>query len=73
MFCLFSTPRVLLSDNGAELKYHVLEAVCKYFEVTQTFIAAYHPASNGLVESTNRKILEVLRPIVDSMQHVWQD
>ena len=73
VFCLFSTPCVLLSDNGAELKNHVLEAVCKYFGVTQTFIAACHPASNGLVERTNRKILEVLRPIVDSMQHVWQD
>ena len=69
VFCLFSTPR----DNGVEFKNHVLEAVCKYFGVTQTFIAAYHPASNGLVERTHIKILEVLSPIVGSMQHAWQD
>ncbi len=33
----------------------------------------YHPASNGLVERANRKILDVLRPVVSGLQHTWED
>ncbi len=31
----------------------------------QTFTAAFHSASSGLIERANRKILEVLRPIMN--------
>ena len=54
VFCLFSTSHVLLSENGVECKNHMLKAGCNYF-VIQTFIAAYHPVSNDLVERTNKK------------------
>ncbi len=37
------------------------------------FTAAYHLASNGLVERANRKILEVLRPIVNDLLDNWED
>ena len=33
----------------------------------------YHPASNGLVERANRKILEILRPVVSGLQDNWED
>ncbi len=67
LFCPFSTPRVILSDNGAEFRNAVVAEICSHFGITQTFAAAYHPASNGLVERANRKILEVLRPIVNDL------
>ncbi len=47
--------------------------ICSKFRITQTFTAAYHPASNGLVERANRKILEVLRPIVNDLLDNWED
>ncbi len=34
---------------------------------------AYHPASNGLVERSSRKILEILRPIVTGHLGAWKD
>ncbi len=61
---MYSAPRVLLSDNGAEFRNKVLAEICSQFGIRQTFTMAYHPASNGLVERSNRKILEILRPIV---------
>ncbi len=68
----FSTPRVILSDNGAEFRDAVVSDICSQFGIKQTFIAAYHPAPNGLVERANGKILEVLCPIVNELDK-WED
>ncbi len=69
----FSTPRVILSDNGAEFGNAVVSKICSQFGIKQTFTAAYHPVSNGLVERANIKILEVLRPIVNELLDNWED
>ena len=71
--CPYSTPRVLLSDNGKEFRNAFLKEICKLFSIKQTFTVTYHPASNGLVERANRKILEILRPVVSSLQDNWED
>ncbi len=73
LFCPFSTPRVILSDNSAEFQNAVVSKICSQFGIKQTFTAAYHPASNGLVERANRKILEVLRPTVNELLDSWED
>ncbi len=63
----FSTPHVILSDNGAEFQNSVVSKICSLSGIKQTFTAAYHPVSSGLVERANRKILEVLRPLVNEL------
>ncbi len=55
--------RVFLSDNGAEFRNKVLQEICSQFGISQTFTAAYHPPSDALIEGTNKKSLDVLRPI----------
>ncbi len=62
--CEYSASRFLLSENGAEFRNKVLAEICSQFRIRQTFTVAYHPASNGLVERSNHKILEILRTIV---------
>ncbi len=62
LICPFSTPRVLLSGNGTEFRNQLLEEICKQFGIKQCFIVSYHPASNGLVERTNRKIFRCPAP-----------
>ncbi len=61
LICPYTTPRVLLSDNGTEFKNQILADICSQYNIKQTFIIAHHPASNGLVERTNRNILEISR------------
>ncbi len=39
----------------------------------QTFITALHPASDGLPEHTNRKILEILCHVVGQLHESWED
>ena len=73
LLCPYTTPSVLLSDNGLEFKNEILHNICKQYNIKQTFITAHHPASNGLVERTNRKILEILRHVAGQFQESWQD
>ncbi len=73
LICPYTTPRVLLSDNGTEFKNQVLQDICAQFYIQQTFITSHHPAYNGFVERTNRKILEILRHLAGHLQETWED
>ena len=73
VLCQFTTPSVLLSDNGTEFKNEVLQNICQQYNIAQCFITAHHPASNGLVERTNRKILEILRHVAGTFHESWED
>ncbi len=55
----------MLSDYGAEFRNAVVTQIWSKFGIIQTFTAAYKSAASGLIERANRKILEVLRPIVN--------
>ena len=73
LFCPYSAPRVLLSDNGAEFRNEVLQGICEQYNIKSAYTVAYHPSSNGLVERANRKIQDALRPIVNSLYDDWED
>ncbi len=62
---------MLLSDNGTEFRNQLLEEICKQFGIKQCFTVSYHPANYGLVERANRKILDVLRPVISGLQHIF--
>ncbi len=61
LICLYTTPRVFLSDNGTDFKKQVLVAICAQYGIKQISITTHHPASNDLIERTNKKIIEILR------------
>ncbi len=69
----YTTPRVLLNDNGTEFKNQAIRDICAQFHIQQTFITPHHFASNGLVERTNRKILEILRHLAGHLQETRKD
>ncbi len=73
LICHYTTPCVLLSDNGTEFKNQVLRDICTQIHIQQAFITSHHPASNGLVEHINRKILEILRHLAGHLQETWED
>ena len=69
----FTTPKVILSDNGKEFRNELLAELCAAFNIQQTFIVAHHPASNGLCERANRKVLEALRHVTDGFPQSWDE
>ncbi len=60
LICPYTTPRVFLSDNGTVFRNQILADICSQYTIKQTFITAHHPPSNGLVERTNMRVLEIL-------------
>ncbi len=72
LLCSYTTP-VLLCDNGTKFKNDVLYHICQQYHIKQTFITAHHPASNGLAERTNRKVLEILRHVAGQLHESWED
>ncbi len=73
LICSYTTPRVLLSDNATEFKNQILADICSQYNIKQTFITAHHPASNGLVERTYRKVLDILRHLEGHLHETWED
>ncbi len=56
-----------------EFRNQLLEEISEQFGVKHCFTVSYHPASNGPVKRTNRKILKVLRPVVGELLEMWED
>ena len=63
----------LKSDQGTEYKNEVLEQICKYLKIKQTFATAYHPQSLGSLERNHRCINEYLRSFINIHQTDWDD
>ncbi len=55
------------------LKNEVIAEICSQFSIIQCVTAPYHPASNGLVERANRKILEALRHVTAGLEDTWEE
>ncbi len=73
VFCKFNSPEVFISDNGAELNNQILNQLCIKFQIKKCNFIAYHPASNGMVERQNRKIIENLGPMIGDMSYRWHE
>ena len=66
-----SCPRVLISDNAKEFVSEIFKTLCKFYDIHKCEIVAHKPSSNGLVERTNRKIIEVLRTLITPTTSDW--
>ncbi len=63
----------MLSDNGAKYRNAFSKEIRIQFNIKQTFTIIYHLSSNGLAERANRKILDVLRPIIGRLLDTRKD
>ena len=64
VFCRFSIPEQLHSDQGRQFKGKLMQEVCK-------LLTAYHPQSDGLVERLNRTLLSMLAATVHEHPGDW--
>ena len=73
MFCRFSPPEQLHSDQGRQFESHLLAEVCKLLGIQKTRTTPYHPQSDGLVERWNRTLLQSLATSVEDHPENWDE
>ncbi|GJS92462.1 reverse transcriptase domain-containing protein [Tanacetum coccineum] len=57
----FGLPRIIVTDNGAQLVNDPFKSWCGRFEIHQMNTAVAHPQANGLVERANRSLMEGIK------------
>ena len=65
-------PRSLQSDNGEEFISQLLEQLCERMKISKGTITPGNPQSNGLVERSNRMIVEALRRMGEGNPSAWE-
>jgi len=60
LFCRFSPPEQLHSDQGKQFESALLHEVCNILGMKKSRTSPYHPQCDGLVERYNRTLLDML-------------
>ena len=74
IFCdMGSFPTVLRSDNAAEFVGKVLKSLNDMLEIKHITGSAYHPQSQGQVESMHKTLNQLVRAVVDGHPEDWDN
>ena len=69
----YGTPKVLLTDNGAQFTAAFSRNVCRILGIQKVFTTEYHPQANGQAERFNRTIMAAIRNYVSDTQRDWDE
>lgn len=73
LFCRFSPPEQLHSDQGRQFESELVAEVCKLLKIHKTRTTPYHPQGDGLVERFNRTLLDMLATTLKEQPTDWED
>ncbi|XP_075075865.1 uncharacterized protein LOC107793672 [Nicotiana tabacum] len=64
IICRFGIPKVIITDNAANLNSHLMKEVCQQFKIMHRNSTPYRPKANGVVEVANKNVKKILRKMV---------
>ena len=73
MFCRFSPPEQLHSDQGRQFESTLMKEICDILKIKKTRTSAYHPQCDGLVERFNRTLLSMLSTTTKDHPFNWEN
>ena len=73
MFCRFSPPEALHSDQGQQFESTLVAQICQLLHIKKTCTTPYHPQSDGLIERFNRTLLNLLSTWMSTLSNNWDD
>ncbi|XP_070018078.1 uncharacterized protein [Nicotiana sylvestris] len=59
--CRFIIPKVIITDNAANLNSYLMKEVCQQFKIMHRNSTPYRPEANGVVKAANKNIKKILR------------
>ena len=72
VFLEYSTPQIIICDNGPQFKGHSFKKLCDSYEVQKIWFTPYYSPQCNFVERNNRTIGTVLRSYVKEHRS-WDD
>ena len=72
-FARYGIPLQFHSDQGTEFINKTLNGICDILNIDKTRTTPYRPASDGLVERTNRTLRSLLTIFMHTYKRDWED
>ena len=73
MFCRFSIPEQLHSDQGRQFESKLESEKCKVLKICKTRTTPYHPQGDELVERFNRTLISMLATATADHSLDWEE
>jgi hypothetical protein len=67
----FGCPKRLVTYNVASFKANALVDMCKSMGIQLVHSTSYYPQGNGLVESSNKSLVKIIRKLLEENQKRW--
>ena len=72
IICRFGIPKMIITDNAANLNSHLMQEVCQQFRIAHQNSTPYRPKANGAVEAANKNIKKILQKMVQGSRQ-WHE
>eukprot|EP00253_Pinus_taeda_P003715 PITA_03715 len=67
----FGCPEKIITDNVAAFKSKKIINFCHKFHITLGHSIAYYPQGNGLVESSNKSLINIIKKLLEENKKNW--
>ena len=67
----FGCPNKLITDNATTFKSRNLIEFCAKYKIFLGHSTAYHPQGNGLAESSNKSLVNIIKKLLDINKKSW--
>jgi len=67
----FCCPEKIITDNVATFKSKKMVNFCHKFHITLGHSTAYYPQGNGLAESSNKSLINIIKKILEENKKNW--
>nr|XP_010326102.1 uncharacterized protein K02A2.6-like [Solanum lycopersicum] len=70
IICRFGFPKVIITNNAANLNIHLMQEVCYQFKIEHQNSTPYRPKANVAIEAAKRNIKKILHKMIPSLRIV---
>eukprot|EP00253_Pinus_taeda_P021306 PITA_21306 len=71
IFSRFGCPSKLITDNAAAFKSKRMIEFCYKYNISLGHSTAYHPQGNGLAESSNKSLVNIIKKLLEISKKGW--
>ena len=67
----FECPHKIITDNAATFKSKKMISFCHKYHITLGHSTAYYPQGNGLAESSNKSLINIIKKLLQDNKNRW--